>query len=131
MISTQYAIDVHLKRKEVPSFDSYPLSLSAVRHLDVLPLHPAVTYFVGENGSGKSTLLEAIAVALGLKPEGGSRNNRFTTRPPPSAVQPQHPLHHALLPLGAPCLPGPGAGRRAATGRLLPARGKLLQPGHR
>jgi predicted ATPase len=36
MISKQYAIDVRLKRAEVPSFDSYPFSLPAVRHLDVL-----------------------------------------------------------------------------------------------
>ncbi len=35
--------------------------------LDVLELHPQVTFFVGENGSGKSTLLEAIAVAWGFE----------------------------------------------------------------
>jgi len=80
MISTQYAIDVQLKRKEVPSFDSYPFSLSAVRHLDVLLLHPRVTFFVGENGSGKSTLLEAIAVSCGFNAEGGTKNFRFGTR---------------------------------------------------
>ena len=34
---------------------------------------------IGENGSGKSTLLEAIAIACGLNPEGGSRNYRFST----------------------------------------------------
>jgi predicted ATPase len=80
MISRQYAIDLKLKREEVPSFDSYPFSLPAVRHLDVLKLHPSVTYFVGENGSGKSTLLEAIAVSLGFNPEGGTKNFRFGTR---------------------------------------------------
>ncbi|MFQ6228926.1 AAA family ATPase [Nocardia sp. NPDC002869] len=45
-----------------------------------LPLGPGVTFLVGENGSGKSTLLEAIAVAAGLNPEGGSQNYRFATR---------------------------------------------------
>jgi len=80
MITTQYAIEVQLKRKEVPSFDTYPFSLSAVRHLDVLPLHPHVTFFVGENGSGKSTLLEAIAVSCGFNAEGGTKNFRFGTR---------------------------------------------------
>jgi predicted ATPase len=54
LISSQYAIDVRLKRDEVPSFDEYPFSLAAVRALDVLPLHARVTCFVGENGSGKS-----------------------------------------------------------------------------
>ena len=45
-----------------------------------LALHPSVTFLVGENGSGKSTLLEAIAVAAGLNPEGGSSNFAFSTR---------------------------------------------------
>jgi predicted ATPase len=80
MISDQYAIEVRLKRNEVPSFDGYPFSLPAIRNLDVLPLHRAVTLFVGENGSGKSTLLEAIAVAAGFNPEGGTKNFRFGTR---------------------------------------------------
>jgi len=78
--SAGYIYDVALKRDQVPSFDDYPFSLPAVRNLDVLKLHPAVTFFVGENGSGKSTLLEAIAVATGFNAEGGSRNFRFETR---------------------------------------------------
>jgi predicted ATPase len=81
MISTQFAIEVRLKRDEVPSFDEYPFSLPAIKGLEALPLHPNVTFFVGENGSGKSTLLEAIAVALGFNAEGGSKNFRFDTRP--------------------------------------------------
>ncbi len=80
MISTQFAIDVRLKREKVPSFDEYPFSLPAVRPLEQLKLHPKVTFFVGENGSGKSTLLEAIAIGLGFNAEGGSRNFRFDTR---------------------------------------------------
>ncbi|MUI14364.1 AAA family ATPase [Massilia dura] len=69
-----------LLRDTVPGFDRYPFSLPAVKHLDQLAFHPAVTFIVGENGSGKSTLLEAIAVALGYNAEGGSRNLRFGTR---------------------------------------------------
>jgi predicted ATPase len=38
-----------------------------------------VTFLVGENGSGKSTVLEAIAVAMGFGPEGGTKNVRFST----------------------------------------------------
>ena len=34
---------------------------------------------MGENGSGKSTLLEAIAVAYGFNPEGGTLNYSFST----------------------------------------------------
>ncbi|ALE06861.1 AAA family ATPase [Arthrobacter sp. ERGS1:01] len=40
----------------------------------------AATVLVGENGSGKSTLVEAIAIAYGLSPEGGSTGARHTTR---------------------------------------------------
>ena len=36
-----------------------------------------LTFFVGENGSGKSTLLEAMEVADGFNPEGGTRNYAF------------------------------------------------------
>jgi predicted ATPase len=61
--------------------DGYPWDLPAVSGIgDGLALHPNVTYFVGENGSGKSTLLEAIAVAAGMNPEGGSSNFAFSTR---------------------------------------------------
>ena len=45
-----------------------------------LDLDAPVTFLVGENGSGKSTLLEAIAVAGGFNPEGGTRNFNFSTR---------------------------------------------------
>lgn len=59
----------------------YPWDLPAVAALtDGLELHPKVTYLVGENGSGKSTLLEAVAVAAGMNPEGGSSNYAFATR---------------------------------------------------
>jgi len=80
MISTQYIRRIQLLRDKVDSFDCFPFSLPAVRSLDILDLHPKVTYFVGENGSRKSTLLEAIAVSCGLNAEGGSKNFRFGTR---------------------------------------------------
>ncbi|MBN8427720.1 MAG: AAA family ATPase [Xanthomonadales bacterium] len=75
-----YLLEVKLKRDQVPSFDQYPFSLPVVRNLHNLELHPKVTFIIGENGSGKSTLLEAIAVAWGFNPEGGSKNFRFSTR---------------------------------------------------
>lgn len=59
----------------------YPWSLPAIASLAAggLELHPGVTYLIGENGSGKSTLLEALAVAAGLNPEGGTSNFAFST----------------------------------------------------
>jgi len=80
MISDQFLIDIILKRAEIDDFSVFPFSLAACRHLDRLRLHPKVTFFVGENGTGKSTLLEAIAVANGFNPEGGSKNFGFSTR---------------------------------------------------
>lgn len=79
-LSEQYIREVKLRRERVPSFDRYPFSLPVVRNLHTLTLHPAVTFIVGENGSGKSTLLEAIAIAWGFNPEGGTRNFQFQTR---------------------------------------------------
>lgn len=81
-----YLREVRLLRDKISSFDSYPFSLPAVRNLDILALHPAVTFLIGENGSGKSTLLEAIAIAWGFNPEGGTRNFNFATRRSHSAL---------------------------------------------
>ena len=52
----------------------------SLRERDGLELCAPVTFLVGENGTGKSTLLEAVAVAWGFNPEGGSRNFTFSTR---------------------------------------------------
>lgn len=75
-----------LVRDRVPGFDHYPFSLPAIRSMELLPFHRAVTFFIGENGSGKSTLLEGIAVGLGLNPEGGSKNFNFSTRSSESSL---------------------------------------------
>lgn len=61
---------------------SYLRKIPAVQHLiqnKSLFFDSGVTFFVGENGTGKSTLLEAIAVAYGFNPEGGSRHFNFST----------------------------------------------------
>ena len=78
--------EVQLDRDEVSNFERYPFSIPAIRTLGTLPLHPSVTFFVGENGSGKSTLLEAIAVQVGVNAEGGSKHLNFTTRPSHSSL---------------------------------------------
>jgi predicted ATPase len=69
-----------LERDIVPCFDEYPFSIPAIRAMDHVKLHPAVTFFIGENGSGKSTLIEALAVKNRFNPEGGSANFEFATR---------------------------------------------------
>jgi predicted ATPase len=61
----------------------YPYSLpviAALRAAGRWDLDPAVTFLIGDNGTGKSTLVEALAVAAGFNPEGGSVHFRFSTR---------------------------------------------------
>jgi len=59
--------------------DSYLRNIEAINGLERLEFTRPITFFVGENGSGKSTLLEAIAVAYGFNPEGGTKNYVFST----------------------------------------------------
>ena len=59
--------------------DIYPYDLPSFKDLSQLDFKKSVTFFSGENGSGKSTLLEAIAIAYGFNPEGGTRNFDFST----------------------------------------------------
>lgn len=70
----------------------WPMTIPAVAQVvrDGLELAKGVTFLVGENGSGKSTLVEAVAVAYGLSPEGGTHQGHHTTR------ESESPLHRAL-----------------------------------
>ena len=61
------------------SEDSYLRRIESLHNLEELEFDNPVTFFAGENGSGKSTLLEAMAVAYGFNPEGGTRNYSFST----------------------------------------------------
>lgn len=68
--------------KEIPA-GNYLNRLPMVQNLKKMGginLNRRVTFLVGENGVGKSTLIEAIAVAMGFNPEGGSLNLSFNTR---------------------------------------------------
>ena len=79
----------------------WPRTIPAVEQLlaEGLTLEKGVTFLVGENGSGKSTIVEAVAMAFGMSPEGGSTQGHHSTRPTES------PLSRALRlqrGLGAP-----------------------------
>lgn len=65
----------------------WPATLAPVRQLldDGLELG-GLTVLVGENGTGKSTIVEAVAMAYGLSPEGGSTGARHSTRPSESSL---------------------------------------------
>jgi predicted ATPase len=81
---------LHRIRLDAPTpVRGHPYDLPAVAWLAArggLSFPPGVTFVVGENGSGKSTLVEALAVALGFNPEGGSQNVRFATRASESSL---------------------------------------------
>lgn len=72
--------------------DDWPMTIPAVAQVvrEGLELAKGVTFLVGENGSGKSTLVEAVAVAYGLSPEGGTNQGHHSTR------ETESPLHGAL-----------------------------------
>ncbi|QMW65296.1 AAA family ATPase [Mumia sp. ZJ1417] len=76
-----------------PPPEDWSGDIPAVQQLlsDGLTLAPGVTFLVGENGSGKSTIVEAIAVAYGLSPEGGTAFGHHETRTTESD------LHGSLL----------------------------------
>jgi len=59
--------------------DSYLKKIEVFKGIEKLDFNKSITFFVGENGSGKSTLLEALAVAHGFNPEGGTKNYVFST----------------------------------------------------
>lgn len=75
-----YIREVKINKEKIENINEYPFSLPIIKDLERLKMHPNVTFIVGENGSGKSTLLEAIAVAFGFNPEGGTKNFNFSTR---------------------------------------------------
>ncbi len=83
---TGFLRGVELREDVAIPDEAYYRAIPAVRALGALALHDRVTFLVGENGSGKSTLLEAIAVAAGFNPEGGTRNFRFATRETQSSL---------------------------------------------
>lgn len=58
---------------------SYLRDIEAINGLTTLEFTNPITFFVGENGSGKSTMLEALAIASGFNPEGGTKNYSFST----------------------------------------------------
>ncbi len=75
-----YLLSAKLLKEKIPNPDEYPFNLDVIHNLDTIEFHPKVTFIIGENGTGKSTLLEAIAIAYGFNPEGGTKNFNFRTR---------------------------------------------------
>ncbi|MDK1328383.1 AAA family ATPase [Arthrobacter sp. zg-Y1143] len=88
MLSDRYPIrQVREQPLEPLDRKTWPATLPPVAQLLQSGLDlAAATVLVGDNGSGKSTLVEAIALAYGLSPEGGSTGAMHTSRPTESAL---------------------------------------------
>lgn len=71
---------IKLSREDINDFNIYPYNINVIKNLTEINIEKPVTFLVGENGVGKSTLIEAIAIAVGLNPEGGSGNFNFNTQ---------------------------------------------------
>ena len=69
-----------LEREEIEDFNKYPFNIEVIKNFKEFEFTSPVTFLVGENGVGKSTLIEALAVSVGLNPEGGTSNFNFKTK---------------------------------------------------
>ena len=79
MFSNLYVRGIRIKQIEEDSYYKYLPAIKYIMDMDELQFNSSVTFLVGENGIGKSTLIEAIAVAMGFNPEGGTKNFSFST----------------------------------------------------
>lgn len=79
MFSSLYVRGIRIKQIEEDSYYKYLPVIQHIIGMEELSFNSNVTFLVGENGIGKSTLIEAIAVAMGFNPEGGTKNFSFST----------------------------------------------------
>lgn len=77
-MNNNYIREIRINWNQI-SENSYLRKIKSLSTTDSICFPAPVTFFAGENGSGKSTLLEAIAIAAGFNPEGGSKNYSFST----------------------------------------------------
>lgn len=80
MDSNLFIKKIILERDKINNFNVYPFNIEVIKNLNEIEFSKPVTFLVGDNGIGKSTLIEALAVQLGLNPEGGTQNFNFNTK---------------------------------------------------
>ena len=71
---------VTLDRDKIENFDIYPFNIDVIKNFESVEFNKRVTFLTGENGVGKSTFIEALAISLGLNPEGGTQNFSYKTK---------------------------------------------------
>ena len=72
-MNTQFIRSITIDWDQISPY-SYLRGIGSIASIESLEFPSPITFFVGENGSGKSTMLEAIAIASGFNPEGGTKN---------------------------------------------------------
>ena len=77
-MNTQFIRSITIDWDQISPY-SYLRGIGSIASIESLEFPSPITFFVGENGSGKSTMLEAIAIASGFNPEGGTKNYSFST----------------------------------------------------
>ena len=75
-----FVVKITLDQEKILNKNEYPFNIPLLKDFDFLDINAPVTFLIGENGVGKSTFIEALAIALGLNPEGGSQNFNFKTK---------------------------------------------------
>lgn len=71
---------IEVDSSKFPNKKEYPFNIEVIKNTKEINLTKNVTFLIGENGIGKSTFIEALAIACGLNPEGGTQNFMFSTR---------------------------------------------------
>ena len=69
---------IKIEKKQIKDVNEYPFNIECIKGINELNFNKPVTFLIGENGVGKSTFIEALAIKLGLNPEGGSNNMQFS-----------------------------------------------------
>lgn len=79
LMNDLYVRKISLDNAEDINYNVYPFNIDVVKNFHELTFTKPVTFFIGDNGVGKSTFIEALAVSVGLNPEGGSQHINFKT----------------------------------------------------
>ncbi len=86
MLDGLFIKKITLERDRIEDFSKYPFNIEVIKNFEELEITKPVTFLIGDNGIGKSTFIEALAISLGLNPEGGTENFSFKTADTHSAL---------------------------------------------
>lgn len=80
MDNNLFILKVLLDKEKIEDKGVYPFNIPLLQNFTSLSFGAPVTFLIGENGVGKSTFIEALAISVGLNPEGGTQNFNFKTK---------------------------------------------------